>query len=88
MNIDNASNIDNAQIKTEQLADMEKQITAYQKEKQILYEQLLTGKITLEEYKKLKQETDTKVENYRVQYNKCGDFSSLVLSDLRKPINA
>ena len=63
-------NIDKAQIKTEQLADMEKQITAYQKEKQILYEQLLTGKITLEEYKKLKQETDTKVENYRVQYNK------------------
>ena len=70
LNIDNASNIDNAQIKIEQLADMEKQITAYQKEKQILYEQLLTGKITLEEYKKLKQETDTKVENYRVQYNK------------------
>ena len=47
LNIDNASNIDNAQIKIEQLADMEKQITAYQKEKQILYEQLLTGKITL-----------------------------------------
>lgn len=69
-NIYNASNIDNAQIKTEQLADMEKQIAACQKEKQILYEQLLTGKITLEEYKKLKQETDTKVENYRVQYNK------------------
>ncbi len=46
MNIDNASNIDNSQIKTEQLADMGKQITAYQKEKQILYEQLLTGKIT------------------------------------------
>lgn len=40
------------------------------KEKQILCEQLLTGKITLEEYKKLKQEIDTKVENYRVQYNK------------------
>ena len=67
LNIDNASNIDNAQIKTEQLADMEKHITAYQKEKQILYEQLLTEKITLEEYKKLKQETDTKVENHRVQ---------------------
>ena len=50
-------NIDNSQIKTEQLADMGKQITAYQKEKQILYEQLLTGKITLEEYKKLKKET-------------------------------
>lgn len=46
MNIDNASNIDNSQIKTEQLADMGKQITAYQKGKQILYEQLLTGKIT------------------------------------------
>ena len=44
--------------------------------------------LDIEEYKKLKQETDTKVENYRVQYNKCGDFSSLVLSDLRKPINA
>lgn len=50
-------NIDNSQIKTEQLADTGKQITAYQKEKQILYEQLLTGKITLEEYKKLKKET-------------------------------
>ena len=35
--------------------------------------------LDIEEYKKLKQETDTKVENYRVQYNKCGDFSSLVL---------
>ena len=70
LNIDNASNIDNSQIKTEQLADMGKQITACQKEKQILCEQLLTGKITLEEYKKLKQETDTKVENHRVQYNK------------------
>lgn len=46
LNIDDASNIDNSQIKTEQLADMGKQITAYQKEKQILYEQLLTGKIT------------------------------------------
>ncbi len=41
-------NIDNSQIKTEQLADTGKQI---------LYEQLLTGKITLEEYKKLKKET-------------------------------
>lgn len=45
LNIDNASNIDNSQIKTEQLADMGKQI---------LCEQLLTGKITIEEYKKLK----------------------------------
>ncbi len=47
LNIDNASNIDNSQIKTEQLADMGKQITACQKEKQILCEQLLTVKIML-----------------------------------------
>ena len=59
-----------AQIRTEQLADIEKQITACQKKKQLLYEQLLTEEITLDEYKQLKIELDTKTENYRIQYDK------------------
>ena len=59
-----------AQIRTEQLADIEKQITACQKKKQRLYEQLLTAEITLDEYKQLKIELDTKTENYRIQYDK------------------
>ena len=70
LNIDDVSKVDTAQIKTEQLADIEKQITAYQKKKQLLYEQLLTEEITLDEYKRLKQEYDTKTENYRIQYDK------------------
>lgn len=37
-------NIDNSQIKTEQLADTGKQITAYQKEKQILYQMKMLQK--------------------------------------------
>ena len=70
LNIDDVSKVDTAQIKTEQLADIEKQITACQKKKQLLYEQLLTKEITLDEYKRLKIELDTKAENYRIQYDK------------------
>ena len=70
LNIDDVSKVDTAQIKTEQLADIEKQITACQKKKQLLYEQLLTEEITLDEYKRLKIELDTKAENYRIQYDK------------------
>ena len=70
LNIDDVSKVDTAHIKTEQLADIEKQITAYQKKKQLLYEQLLTKEITLDEYKRLKIELDTKAENYRIQYDK------------------
>lgn len=71
LNIDDVSKADTAQIKTGQLADIEKQIAACQKEKQKLYEHLLTEKITLDEYRRLKQEYDTKAENYRIRYDKC-----------------
>lgn len=47
LNIDDVSKADTAQIKTGQLADIEKQIVACQKEKQKLYEHLLTEKILL-----------------------------------------
>ena len=70
LNIDDVSKVDTAQIKTEQLADIEKQITACQKKRQLLYEQLLTEEITLDEYKQLKLELNTKAENYRIQYDK------------------
>ena len=70
LNIDDVSKVDTAQIRTEQLADIEKQIAACQKKKQLLYEQLLTEEITLDEYKQLKLEMDTKTENYRIQYDK------------------
>ena len=70
LNIDDVAKVNTAQIKTEQLADIEKQIAACQKKKQRLYEQLLTEEITLDEYKCLKQEYDTKNENYRIQYDK------------------
>ena len=71
MNIDDVSKADTAQIKTGQLADIEKQIAACQKEKQKLYENLLTEKITLDEYRQLKQEYDTRAENCRIRYDKC-----------------
>ena len=70
LNIDDVAKVNTAQIKTEQLADIEKQIAACQKKKQRLYEQLLTAEITLDEYKQLKIELDTKAENYRIQYDK------------------
>ena len=70
LNIDDVSKADTAQIKTERLADIEKQIAVCQKEKQKLYEHLLTEKITLDEYRQLKQEYDTKAENYQTQYDK------------------
>ena len=31
----------------------------------------MTEKITLDEYRQLKQEYDTKAENYRIRYDKC-----------------
>ena len=71
LNIDDVSKADTAQIKTGQLADIEKQIAACQKEKQKLYEHLLTEKITLDEYRQLKQEYDTRAENCRIRYDKC-----------------
>ncbi|MCI5893529.1 MAG: DUF4368 domain-containing protein, partial [Clostridiales bacterium] len=62
--------LDNLQLKTEQTVELEKQIENCRKEKQHLYEQLLTRKITLDEYQMLKENCDADMRDYELQYDR------------------
>lgn len=69
-NIDSLNGVDKIKIKSQQTIEIEKQITACQKSKQNLYEQLITKQITLEEYQRQKGICDADMRNYQTQYDR------------------
>ena len=70
LNINDITELDNLQLKTEQTVELEKQIENCRKEKQHLYEQLLTRKIILDEYQMLKENCDADMRDYELQYDR------------------
>lgn len=67
-NIDNLNDLDNIQLQTEKVIEIEKQIRACNDEKQRLYEQLLMREITLDRYNTDKDALNKKADELKKQY--------------------
>ncbi len=69
-NIDNLDSTDKIKIQSAKAIEIEKQISVCHREKQNLYEQLITKQITVKEYQKQKEICDADLRNYQAEYDR------------------
>ena len=69
MNIENLSNANLLQVQSAEKSDYAKRIEQLKDQKRVLYEQLLFQEISLEEYKRMKEEIDVDLSQLEQSYS-------------------